>query len=180
MGIISSKTHSNHDTLKEMLRSYVNSRQNNWDEYLAPLEFAYNNDQQSSTGHFPFFLNHGRHPSSNWSMHAAASSQVPAALDFVDDIERAVQQAKSAIQHAQASQSRFANRRRRDFSFAVGEEVMLSTSNLPQTTGLQPRWVGPFKIQQIVSQNAYRLQLPAVMKIHPVIKVSQLKLYHRS
>ena len=30
-------------TLKEMLRSYVNHKQNDWDEYLAPLEFTYNN-----------------------------------------------------------------------------------------------------------------------------------------
>ena len=167
-------------TLKEMLRSYVNSRQNDWDQYLAPLEFAHNNAQQSSTGHSPFYLNHGRHPSANWSMHAAVSSHVPAALDFVDSIEQAVQQAKSAIQQAQASQSHYANRRRRDLSFEVGEEVMLSTANLPKTTGLQPRWIGPFTVQQVVSQNAYQLELPAVMKIHPTINVSQLKPYHRS
>ena len=113
-------------------------------------------------------------------MHAAADSQVPAALDFVNAIEEAVQQAKTAIQRAQASQSHHANRRRRSLSFVVGEEVMLSTANLPKTTGLQPRWVGPFKVQQVVSQNAYQLELPASMKIHPTINVSQLKPYHRS
>ncbi len=167
-------------SLKDMLRCYVNSKQNDWDEYLAPLEFAYNNAQQSSTGHSPFFLNHGRHPCANWSIRPTATSQVPAALEFVDKIEEAVQQAQAAIQRAQASQSHYANRRRRDLSFQVGEEVMLSTANLPKVTGLQPRWVGPFKIKKVISANAYRLELPANMKIHPVINVSQLKPYRRS
>ena len=56
----------------------------------------------------------------------------------------------------------------------------MSTANLPGTTGLQPRWIGPFRIQQAVSANAYRLNLPASMQFHPVINISQLKKYHRS
>lgn len=167
-------------TLKEMLRSYVNGKQNDWDEFLAPLEFAYNNARQASTGHTPFFLNYGRHPAANWSLHPGATSQVPAALEFVRRIDEAIGEAKASIQRAQVSQSHDANRRRRSLHFQVGEEVMMATANLPSTTGLQPRWIGPFKVTQVVSANAYRLDFPSHIKLHPVINVSQLKPYSRA
>ena len=167
-------------TLKEMLRSYVNHKQDDWDEYLAPLEFAYNNARQTSTGHSPFFLNYGQHPTANWNVHKAATDQVPAALEFIEKIDAAMQDAKASLLRAQDSQALQANKHRRPLSFEVGEEVMMSTANLPGTTGLQPRWIGPFQVQQAVSANAYRLKLPASIQVHPVINISQLKKYHRS
>ena len=49
-------------TLEQMLRAYVHRAHNDWDTYLALIEFAYNNSAQASTGLSPFFLNYGRHP----------------------------------------------------------------------------------------------------------------------
>ena len=41
---------------------------------------------------------------------------------------------------------------------------------------LDNRWFGPFKIKEIISRNAYRLELsPALAKIHPVFHVSLLR-----
>ena len=77
-------------TLKEMLRSFVNHRQDDWDEYLAPLKFAYNNHRQASTGHSPFYLNYGQHRSANWSVQSAATSQIPAAMEFIEKIDEAM------------------------------------------------------------------------------------------
>ena len=167
-------------TLKEMLRSYVNHRQDDWDEYLAPLEFAYNNHRQASTGHSPFYLNYGQHPSANWSVQSAATSQIPAAMEFIEKIDEAMKNAKASIGAARASQARQANKHRRSLAFEVGEEVMLSTANIPGTTSLQPRWTGPYKVLEVISTNAYKLDLPATMQVHPTINVSQLKPYHRN
>lgn len=41
-------------TLKEMLRSAVNHKQDDWSEHLAALEFAYNNTVHLSTSMTPF------------------------------------------------------------------------------------------------------------------------------
>ena len=41
--------------LKEMLRCYVNSMQNDWEKFLPGLEFAYNNSINESTKHTPFY-----------------------------------------------------------------------------------------------------------------------------
>ena len=50
-------------TIEDMLRAYVNIKQNDWDQHLAAIEIAYNNSKQTSTGFSPFYLNYGQHPS---------------------------------------------------------------------------------------------------------------------
>ena len=37
------------------------------------------------------------------------------------------------------------------------------------------RYIGPYRVKRVVNDNAYELELPATLKIHPVINVSQLK-----
>ena len=49
-------------TMEEALRSFVGAHQDDWDEHLIMLEFAYNDSVNPSTGYTPFFLNHGRNP----------------------------------------------------------------------------------------------------------------------
>ena len=167
-------------TLKEMLRSYVNARQDDWDEYLGPLEFAYNNARNASTGHTPFFLNHGFHPASSFQLIPSATSEAPAALQFVDKIHAALEQAKESIQHAQTRQARNADTRRRDHHFNVGDQVLLSTSNLRTVTGLQPRWIGPFSVKSIINPVAVQLDLPRSFRMHASFHVSQLRQYQTS
>ena len=68
------------------------------------------------------------------------------------------------LRRAQASQKRYADRRRRHVEFEVGDRVFLSTRNLRLLTPsrkLQDRFVGPFKIVAKVGPVAYRLDLSA-------------------
>ena len=46
----------------DMLRAYVNSNRNDWANYIAAVEFAYNDMVHSSTGYTPFEMNYGKHP----------------------------------------------------------------------------------------------------------------------
>ena len=40
------------------------------------------------------------------------------------------------------------------------------------------RYIGPFRVKKVVNANAYELELPPGMKIHPTINISQFKEYH--
>jgi hypothetical protein len=57
------QTERSNRTLEQMLRNWVNYKQDDWDEHLAAAEFACNNAKQASTGVTPFFANTGQDPS---------------------------------------------------------------------------------------------------------------------
>ena len=43
---------------------------------------------------------------------------------------------------------------------------------------MKPHFVGPFRVLRTVGANAFELDLPVTMKVHPVFNVSLLRLYH--
>ena len=49
-------------TVIEMLRIYVNERNNNWSDHIPLIEISINDYKQSSTGYSPFMLNYGFNP----------------------------------------------------------------------------------------------------------------------
>ena len=80
-------------------------------------------------------------------------------------------------------QEDYYNRKHRDVRYSVGDLVLLSTQNLkikgaPQK--LQRRFCGPFRIEQVIGTQAYKLQIPNEWRIHPVFHVSLLKLWKES
>jgi len=79
---------------------------------------------------------------------------------------------------------KYTDRKRSDIDeYKVGDLVMLSTKDLKyqmvgrRTEKLTERFVGPYKIKEIVSSNAVKLELPNAVKIHPVVNVSRIRRY---
>jgi len=79
---------------------------------------------------------------------------------------------------------KYADRKRSDVDeYKVGDLVMLSTKDLKyqmvrrRTEKLTERFVDPYKIKEIVSSNAVKLELPSAVKIHPVVNVSRIRRY---
>jgi hypothetical protein len=71
-----------------------------------------------------------------------------------------------SLKVAQTRQKSYANKRRRDLSFEVGDFVYLKVSPMRGTHRfkikgkLAPRYVGPFKIVDRKGEVAYQLELP--------------------
>jgi hypothetical protein len=168
-------------TVEDMLRGFVGPRQDDWCKYLAIVEFAYNNSVQATTQHSPFFLNHGRNPLTPLSTAVPTRSSVPAVAEYVGDLQKALHSAKSNISSSQQRQKYYADRKRRDHPFQVGDSVLLAVrqNQLPPglSSKLSAKYMGPFCILEAVGVNAFKLELPADFRIHPVFHVSQLKPY---
>lgn len=177
------QTERANQTLEDMLRAYVSPYHDDWDEHLVAAEFAYNDSVNVSTGYTPFFLNYGEHPTTPLTMlfepnqdHGSEAVQAYAAR-----LRAELHRARESLAQAQARQAKYANLKRRDFSFRVGDQVWLAASHLRLPTAenakrkLQPRFYGPYKIVKVVTPVAYQLDLPKTLKIHPVIHISHLK-----
>ncbi|KAJ9529338.1 hypothetical protein QJQ45_013665 [Haematococcus lacustris] len=168
--------------LEEMLRHYISPTQADWPDYLSLAEFAVNNSWQESIKSTPFLVNTGQSPITPMLHSLPDKGRCPEGLSYATWWQEAVAKAKLCMQAAQQRQAAYANQDRRDVHYKVGQMVLLSTKNMRLKPGkaqkLLPRFVGPFKVLDLVGQVAVNLQLPASMsRLHPVFHVSLIKPY---
>jgi hypothetical protein len=173
-------------TLEEMLRPYVDFHQTDWDDHLVAAELAFNSSKHASTGFTPFYLNHGHEVMVplDLALEAARIAPQPDAAARIQRLHRDLELAQRHLLIAQQRQAKHADRHRREVTFRVGDEVLLSTAHLKllgngdRTAKFTYKYIGPFKIKRVVNNNAYELELPPQLQIHPVLNVSRLKAYH--
>src|SRR6266540_2285561 len=101
---------------------------------------------------------------------------------MVLEAEAQVKQIHEHLRAAQSRQKSYADRRRRELVFEVGDFVYLKVTPFKGTQRFQirgklvPRYVGPFWILAKCGAVAYKLELPPSMSpIHDVFHISQLK-----
>ena len=84
-----------------MLRAYVGKCQNDWDERLGMIEFAYNNSIHSSSGYTPFYLCYGRHLVSPATLLNQVESKNEATDSFLRQLDEDMAQAVENLRRAQ-------------------------------------------------------------------------------
>uniref|UniRef100_A0A2N9FNH1 RNA-directed DNA polymerase n=1 Tax=Fagus sylvatica TaxID=28930 RepID=A0A2N9FNH1_FAGSY len=91
---------------------------------------------------------------------------------------------RERLRTAQSRQKSYADKRRKDLEFEVGDMVFLRVAPMKgvmrfgKKGKLSPRFVGPFEILEKIGPVAYRLALPpALSGIHNVFHVSMLRKY---
>jgi len=168
--------------LEQYLRMFIDHRQEQWPEWLGTAEFVYNNKVHSSTRTSPFKANYGQDPRMGFEMRK--KGKYAGAEKFIEKMKEIQEEAKAALGKAQADMKKYADKKRSDVEeYKVGDLVMLSTKNLKyqmigrRTEKLTERFVGPYKVKKIVSSNAVELELPNIVKIHPVVNVSRIRRY---
>ena len=98
----------------------------------------------------------------------------------------ALTEAQTNLERAQCRMAKAVNRSRRSEQYNIGDEVVLSTTNLRNycphlLAKLRARWVGPFTISRVVSPVAYKVDLPPGSQIHLVFHIDRYSgnpLYH--
>ena len=172
------QTERQNRTIGQILRIFSNYKQDNWFELLPFVEFSINNSPSATTKHTPFFLNYGRNPQLPSSF---VISQEPKSIQDRQDIQSWI---KQLIREAQDRQARFANTRRSEKIFKVGDKVLLKTNHYRdevlkgmRSKKLVNHFLGPYKVIEVINENAYQLKLPSSLKIHNVINVSALEEY---
>ncbi|CAN6707423.1 unnamed protein product [Malus baccata var. baccata] len=150
-------------TLEDMQRSSVLQFGDSWHDRLDLMEFAYNNNFQSSIGMSPFEALYGR------------ACRTPLCWSEV---------IKSNLKTTQDRHKSLADRHATDRVYDVGNLVFLKLSpwrgvvRFGKKGKLSPRYIGPYEITERIGEVAYRLELPPELsKVHNVFHVSMLRHY---
>uniref|UniRef100_A0A2N9H1P0 Reverse transcriptase n=1 Tax=Fagus sylvatica TaxID=28930 RepID=A0A2N9H1P0_FAGSY len=169
--------------LEDMLRACVLDLKGSWANHLCLVEFAYNNSFQSSIGMAPYEALYGRKCRSPicWDEVGVRKILGP---EIIQRTCEKVDLIRERLRTAQSRQKSYADKRRKDLEFEVGDMVFLRVAPMKgvmrfgKKGKLSPRFVGPFEILEKIGPVAYRLALPpALSGIHNVFHVSMLRKY---
>jgi hypothetical protein len=102
--------------------------------------------------------------------------------DILQEAEKQVCMVRENLRVAQSREKSYANHRRRELSFEVGDFMYLKVSlmrglcHFKVRGKLASRFIGPFKITEKRGEVAYELELPPQLSdVHNVFHPSQLK-----
>ncbi|KAK1646181.1 hypothetical protein QYE76_063986 [Lolium multiflorum] len=118
-----------------------------------------------------------------YHMNAEEAQEAPdVVLDVLREAEEKVHKIREYLKTAQSRQKSYADKRRREMTFEIGDFVYLKVSPLKgmqrfQLKGkLAPRYVGPFKVLSRRGEVSYQLELPEEMAaVHNVFHISLLR-----
>jgi hypothetical protein len=137
--------------LEDMLRACVLAYGSKWEDCFPFTEFSYNNSYQSSLQMAPFEALYGRKCRTplNWSETGESRVFGP---DIIREAEEKVQLIRDRLKASQSRQKSYANPKRRELIFNVGDFAYLRVTPLKgmrhfHVKGkLAPRYISPFKI----------------------------------
>ena len=166
-----------------MLRTVVLDRGEKWERILPLIEFAYNNSFQATIRMAPYEALYGKKSISPLYLDEVGERKVRGP-EFIAEMIEDVRRIRERIKEAQDRQKSYADSRRTELSFEVGDKVFLKVSpsrgiiRFGVRGKLKPRYIGPYEILDKVGTAAYRLALPPSLgNVHSVFHVSQLRKY---
>ena len=168
--------------LEQYLRMYVNHRQNNWAEWLAMVEFAFNNKVHTATKTSPFQVNYRKELRMGFDIRKKKKNEK--AEKFVKEMKERYEEARAVLVKLQKEMKRQADRNKKEVEeYRVGDKILISTKDFSKelmkrvTKKLMEKFIGPYVVRKIVSENAVELELPASLRIHPVVNVRRIVKY---
>jgi len=132
----------------------------------------------------PFKIVYDIHPPQiiRYVLHPKHVASVQEKLLLRDEV---IAKLKNNLARAQQAMKKYANQKRRDFEFKVGDKVLVKIQPyrqhsiaLRKNKKLSLRYFGPFSIIEKIGPMAYKLLLPEATKIHSVFHASVEHTYH--
>jgi len=142
---------------------------------LASAEFVVNNKVYTAMKVSPFIANYKRDLKMGGDIRK--KGKVEKMTEFLERMKKVQEEAGAALKKIQGEMKRYADKSRKETEeWKKGDQVMLSTKDLVfkerLVCKLIERYVGLYKIEEVVLSNMVKLQLPSSIRVHPVVNVS--------
>jgi len=166
--------------LEQYLWFFVDYRQKDWPEWLVSAEFVVNSKVHTATKILPFMANYRRELRIEGDIRK--KGKVEKATEFVERMKKIHEEARAVFKKAQEDMKRQADRgRKKTKDWKKGDKVLLSMKDLVfkkrLVRKLLDQYLSPYTIEEVVSTNIVKLQLPTSMKIYLVVNVSRIVQY---
>ncbi|KAJ0913566.1 putative nucleotidyltransferase, Ribonuclease H [Helianthus annuus] len=168
-------------TLEDMLRACAIDLGGSWDKNLPLIEFSYNNSYHTSIKAAPFGALYGRKCRSPVCWAEVGDVQL-SGPEIVFETSDKIVQIRDRLKAARDRQKSYADPKRKDFHFEIGDKVLLKVSpwkgvmRFGKKGKLSPRYIGPFEVTEHIRSVAYKLNLPEELSgIHNVFHICNLK-----
>ena len=149
---------------------------------MATAEFAFNNKVHTATKMSPFQVNYEKEPRMGFDIRKKGKNKK--AEEFVREIKERHEEARAALVKLQEEMKRQADRSRKEAKeYRVGDKVLISTKDFLMklmkrvTKKLTEKFIGPYVVRKIVSENVVELELLVLLRVHPVVNIRRLVKY---
>ena len=168
--------------LEQYLRMYIDHRQSNWSEQLTTAEFTFNNKIHISTKSSLFKVNYEREPRMSFDIRKKEKNVK--VKEFVKKIKNRHEKVKVALIKSQKEMKRQVNRNRKEIEkYRVEDKMLISTKDFLMELmkrvirKLTEKYIGPYIVKKIISENVMELELLMSLRIHLVVDIRRIMKY---
>ena len=174
-------------TLCETLAKFANENKNDWDTFVPSTLFAYRTKRHNTTRHEPFYLTYGREAILPIEFQVQTQSiQIKETNDKDDLLNRVrqitgrmdhdINQAQSNIEKSQRKQKeRHDKNLTNEYTFRVGELVLMHKTEIQDKKKLEERWKGPYYVHADLGNGVYKLRTMDRKILKMLINSARLK-----
>ncbi|TYK26823.1 serine/threonine-protein kinase TIO-like [Cucumis melo var. makuwa] len=171
-------------TLRNLIRCLSGTKLKQGDLALAQVKFTFNNMKNRSTGKCPFEVVYHKQPRLTFDL-----ASLPTTMDTNTEVEKMIEKIENLhkevhdhLMETTESYKRIADKKRRQATFSEGDLVIIHLQKNRFLAGtynkLKDKQLGPFRPLEKFEDNAFKIELPVDLHIHPAFNVADLKLYY--
>ena len=170
-------------TLCESLAK-VSRKEDEWDEHIESVLFAYRTTKHNTTKKTPFFMVYGQEailPIEEFKngKDFGKNAIIKRTYDLINLVDERIK----ALENIERSQEQQKNRHdikiKKEVKFEIGDKILLKdVAKEKQWSGkLSPKWKGPYYIHEIIGKGAYKLRTLEGKVLKNPYNIKHLKKY---
>ena len=172
-------------TLCESLAK-VTEKEENWDQYIQLILFAYRRIKQNTTKRTPFYMMHGREAKlpteeiEKGEINFGKGSTLKRIYELINLEEEHEETRRRIIKSQEKQKRRHDENIKEETKFKIGDKVLLKdAAKEKQWTGkLSPKWKGPYYIHRVIGKGAYKLRTLKGKVLKASYNIKHLKKYY--